>query len=485
MDKITQDIEDIYAIFDELKRFASMEFRDYVAHMDANPQDAFCTIPHPFNSGILICGHEAFRRFHQITLRHLKTLGDVARDYNESDFGSEIIHHFSDRFLKKSFNVNKDSVQSFLSVAQKQSKKKHKELTHYIPCVIVDEKKPERFNIGIVEFIRMEVFLEENKEKILEEKRNLAESYKKRQENGTPKTNNENKDIQKEADEWANIFITELHNYFLEYKWVAKVTIPKCDIKISRCRAEIVIGAALDIIKLFFRELHGKGLRMGHDAYGPENTANLTSEVEKRNKFHISYGWREIRGTYAGDNWFQEMTNPKIYPYIDGAASALNVRISPTNKMHLKERLLDALTWYGQAVSDTLPSTKIVKYVAAWERLVITKKEQDLTSTVCKRIAMLAHDGYQKTFQVTSKDAKEIYNWRSNLMHGTSSPFTLNIENSVPIAEKLTQASIFQAIDIFICLCHRIKDPQPRDLEEEYTRIETKFFQDLEKEKRN
>jgi hypothetical protein len=482
MDKISCDIDDVEFILGEIIKFASMEPQALFAFLKDKNEDALCSVPHPSRGGgILICGREAFRRFYFITERLLKTLGDSASDYDDNDVYKKIINNFSKNFIKVGVEINKNAVQSFLSTALKQSRKNHKELIHYIPCVVVHEEKPERFNIGIVEFIRTETFLRENEDKFLKYVDETSEFYRRIwEENST--NNKENKDeIVNDARNKASIFVTELNEYFSDHKWVAKVAIPKCDTKVSRERAEIVINSALDIIKLFFKELHGKGLRLGHDVAVPRKVANLTSDVEEGQKFDISYGWRGADGTYAGDKWYEELTKPRVYPYITGAASALDVRISPKNKMHLKERLLDALSWYGQATSDTLPSTKIVKYVAAWERLVITKKEKDLTSTVCKRIAIFAHETYRKSFQETSRDAKEVYNWRSNLMHGTSSPFTLNIDKNVPIAEKMTQAAIFHAIDIFICLSHRIKNPQPRDLEEEYLRIEKKFLEDLNK----
>ncbi len=204
--------------------------------------------------------------------------------------------------------------------------------------------------------------------------------------------------------------------------------------QLCRYRAEIVVDAALDVLKLFFRELHGKDLRMGHSYTVPEKVATLT--VDSDNYFNISFGWRATKNNYVGDAWFEKLTSPEIHPYLLMSSSAPKARISPEYKTHLTERFLDALSWYGQAISDNLHSTKIVKYVAAWERLVITKKERDLTSTACRRIAMLAYDGCREPYEQTLKKAKDVYEWRSNLMHGTSSPFAPNIKEIVPIAEK-------------------------------------------------
>jgi len=158
-------------------------------------------------------------------------------------------------------------------------------------------------------------------------------------------------------------------------------------------------------------------------------------------------------------------------------SSALKARISPEYKTHLTERFLDALSWYGQAVSDTLHSTKIVKYVAAWERLVITRKEKDLTSTVCRRISMLAYDGCRETYEQTLKKAKDVYEWRSNLMHGTISPFAANIEEIVPIAERLTQSSLFQAVDLFVYLSQKNNKVNAKELEKEYQQREQQYIQ--------
>jgi hypothetical protein len=477
MDKITNDIEDINFIISEIIRFASMEFQELITHIDKNKQDGLCAIKHPFKNSELICGQEAFRRFYQITKRHfLNTLKDSASDFDEEDFIQELIKEFSNKFLKNQNEVNKSTVQSFLSATLKKSKAKHKPLTHYIPCVVVGESKPDRFNLGIVEFIRMEIFSDENQKKFSEVKKRDFESITKYYENEI-KREDSNVEIpsSEEIERRADIFVKELTDYFSAYKWVAKVTIPPCDAKVSKNRAEIVVDAALDILKLIFKELHGKDLRMGHSYAVPEKIANLT--VNSDGYFNISFGWRGTRNNYVGNDWFKEITKPEVHPYLQMASSVLDARISPEYKTHLKERFLDALSWYGQAVSDSLPSTKIVKYVAAWERLVITKKEKDLTSTVCRRISMLAYDGCRESYEQTLKKAKDVYEWRSNLMHGTISPFAPNINEIVPVAEKITQSTLFLAVDLFIYLSQKNEKMEAKSLEKEYEQMEQQYIQ--------
>jgi hypothetical protein len=64
--------------------------------------------------------------------------------------------------------------------------------------------------------------------------------------------------------------------------------------------------------------------------------------------------------------------------------------IDPQYTTHLKERFLDAMAWYGQAISEKQISVQIVKCVAALERLTVTKKlEKGLTDTVVRRTALL------------------------------------------------------------------------------------------------
>src|SRR5207253_11346072 len=92
-------------------------------------------------------------------------------------------------------------------------------------------------------------------------------------------------------------------------------------------------------------------------------------------------------------------------------------------------RWLDALNWYGQAVAEQLPAVKIVKYVAALERLTITEEtetdeDRGLTNAVTRRAALFAAGTDVEARNRRREEAREMYKLRSKLMHGQRSPIS-------------------------------------------------------------
>jgi hypothetical protein len=469
--KTDRDIEDIEFIVDELVRFASMDAKTMIGHLKENKNDAWFNLPHPRNDGsILTIGEAAGHRLYDLASRHLATTPDLNNDFEIGAFIAAVKKEFVLRFLKNGEKeLSQRTIDKMLSAAVKRTKRSHKALTHYIPCVVVSSDQPEAFRVGPVVFHRMEKFLEEHKEAFEISRQQIREDHIRRcQEaiaSGRPADTIATPDI---SEGIANRLVTETTEYFQQFKWLAMVSIPACDIKISRKRAERTIEAALDVLKLFFARLHGQGLRQGHSVGVRHKIANLTAEAD--GKLDFSYGWR-TQDTPTGKDWTNVLKNP------DGAfaaaASALNACRHPQSSSHLIDRYLDAMAWYGQAVSESQTSVQIVKYVAALERLTITKKlEGGLTNAVIRRTALLTSDDATVSYESASKNAGTVYDCRSRLMHGSVSPFDRELDTIVPLAEKITRIALFNSLRLFTELANKIKNATANDLEAAYVELE-------------
>src|SRR5205085_7777954 len=99
------------------------------------------------------------------------------------------------------------------------------------------------------------------------------------------------------SEKLAERLVGNTVEYFEQFKWIAIVSIPECDVTLSRERAERAIEASLDILKLFFGRTHGEPLRQGHSLGTPPKTAKLTREAD--GKLNFSYGWSS-KDTPAG-----------------------------------------------------------------------------------------------------------------------------------------------------------------------------------------
>jgi hypothetical protein len=475
--KLEKDIDDIDFIANEIVRYASMEVRDLMAYLREHKEDYWHSVPHPSGSGNLTVGAAAGRRFYELAARHLSTRPDLKHNFDTELFTAAVKKEFVWTFLKRGEKeLSQRVIDKMLAAAVKRAKKEHKALTHYIPCIVVSSKEPEAFRIGPVTFVCMEKFLHDHKEAFEAERESIREDHIRRCQEaiaaGRPAEEIATPDI---SEKLAERLVGNTVEYFEQFKWIAIVSIPECDVTLSRERAERAIEASLDTLKLFFGRTHGKPLRQGHALGTPPKTAKLTREAD--GKFDFSYGWSS-QDTPAGKEWFGVLSGPNE-SYLRAAASALYACVNPQHGSHLNERFLDAMAWYGQAVSEQQTSVRIVKYVAALERLTVTKKlEEGLTSTVTRRTALLSYDGTKEGYERVLEDAEKIYDYRSGLMHGSRSPFDKDLRFVVPLADEITRKALFDSLRIFTELDHEVKNAKAKDLEAKYQKLEAQLPQE-------
>lgn len=475
--KHEKDAEDIEFILNEIVKFQSMENREMIQYLGKNKRDARGFIPAPNGSGIWICGAAAIERFIELAERYLQTLKEDRFNFDKDKFVDSVIKQFTwfyiTNFDKRNGQITQKDSDKMLSAAVKNARQKHKAITHYIPCVVTQSNNPAPFDIGLVKFVPMSQFLAENQEDFETQKIKIRDEHiervQKEIEAGTPDDRLATPEM---SARLGDDLVSKTQHFFENFRWIAIVEIPKCDTLVSRQRAENVIEGALNILKLFFGSLHGERLRQGHSLAKPPETASLTKN--EQGEFKFSIGWAST-DAFATDSWTNILQEADGF-YLNIAVSTLELYISPSETSHLKQRLLDALAWYGQAVSEQQVSVKIVKYVAALERLTITKKmDEGLTRAVTRRVTLLICDDMSKLYETLS-EVVNLYDYRSSLMHGSISPFDEKLLQIVPIAEKITRTATFRCFELFSLIDKSKPNAKPQDLELKYEEIENKIF---------
>jgi hypothetical protein len=270
--------------------------------------------------------------------------------------------------------------------------------------------------------------------------------------------------------------------YYKPYGWVAEVRVAACDEAISRVRAELAVQAALDLLKLFaFGSHFGDRLRLGAHHGIIDKVADIVRHEDRR--FQIT--WR--RGTHwalVEDGWFDEMARGAA-GYLNAAEQLIEAYLSPEKPFDVATRWLDALSWYGQAVEERVPSAKIVKYVAALERLTITEEtptddDRGLTDAVTRRAALLAGGADETEWERRRLEAKDLYRWRSKLMHGQRSPIskeqivTDEHRSMMLKADDLARHVLIGALGEYVDLLMSSKTTDD-DLEERLSGLERQF----------
>jgi len=130
------------------------------------------------------------------------------------------------------------------------------------------------------------------------------------------------------------------------------------------------VQSSLDLLKLFLSGMRKSGIRQAHRSGHSPNVVELTRDEGR--EFHI--GWRRgPEDAVVDDNWHAIITGHYNWPL---ATKVLQSSSALGEPRKLYQRFLDALTWYGDGVSDETYAGKLVKFVAALERITVTSGEK-------------------------------------------------------------------------------------------------------------
>lgn len=264
IDKMGQHLDDLEFIYVEVTRFAKMSFQELKTHFERNKADGLCTIPHPSGRGELICGLQAYDKFLQIAKRHLTGFPDLQKQIETEELKRALIRDFVNRFLKRQADINAQSVNKMLAAALKRVKQKRQDLTHYIPCIICEDRCPAEFNVGPVHFSLMERFFSKGSSEFESERQRIYSEHRaacqKAIENGMPEKTVATPEASRGL---ADGLVEGVLTYFSDFPWVAEVTIPQCSETVSRMRAELAVEGALNVLRVLIGEDYAKKMMQG------------------------------------------------------------------------------------------------------------------------------------------------------------------------------------------------------------------------------
>jgi hypothetical protein len=102
---------------------------------------------------------------------------------------------------------------------------------------------------------------------------------------------------------------------------------------------------------------------------------------------------------------------------------ALEAAVDPDLDRPLSRRFLDAAAWFGEAVREESAAARVVKYVTALERMLMTDEAADITRLVSERVAAVCFEmPSRESFEEWRSSTQRAYALRSKLVHGSLSP---------------------------------------------------------------
>lgn len=466
---IRRSVRDLNFICGQILRFARMPRKQLLKHMAKRREDALCVIPHPDGRGHLSCGIDAVRRFGTLADLVLEYEPQLAGRLSRSNTKNRVVAAFVQRVLREKREVDVGTAEQILRDVSEGCRVSLRTAEHFVPCVLFLNGGPDEFSVGPVTFSRRVAFFRPRRASLKKSAQAGIQSHiehvERAGEGGFPPD-------RAATPEQSRRFIRGLQaralKTFRQYPWIARVQVSECDHETGEEVAERVVALAINSMRVLLGARHTDRLRLAWSRSDALRTARMWSDSD--GVFHVGIGSR-ADGPVGFENWYEGLTQSDGFELkIFGSALVPLVGCAPIR--HLQQRFLDAVGWFGDAVTDPEPTASVVKYVSAIERVMFGSWKRDRTKDFVSRLEALwtAYDcDGRKTM---GKDAREIYEARSRLLHGAVSPRDASVDRLAALSEKLSRLCILCAAQLYPMAIKAYGNPGPEQLEEVMTRMQ-------------
>jgi hypothetical protein len=398
-------------------------------HYEQHPEDKLCHIYRPGTHEMVLCRRSGIYAIERMALRL------IAEAQNGYDLSQErIAELISERILQVAIDgiTDDEELVQTLKAYVAASESEHVEASYCFPCVLLHcgpshpqyaPAPPDQFALGPVLFQKFQAFADE-----------FTQAVQKGD---------------KRADEKALELFSQSGE---KYGWVASVRIPRCASDVSRRRAEEIIEAAINLLKVFIGLRYARLMRLPHTAPSRNRETCVLTEIDKK----VEWTWhgRSLEGALvAGDPL------AGIAPCTRTFASELLNKGLSGKRDEATTRLIDALKWFGDASFEESGGVQIVKWIAALERLTATERlYTGLTHNFCTRVALLASGLGAGKVEDAYRVAYRAYDLRSDVMHGSRSQDDEHLAVNAGFVHDLTREALLGALAIHHLLSTRIGD---------------------------
>ncbi|PTY04600.1 hypothetical protein DB347_17955 [Opitutaceae bacterium EW11] len=451
MTKKSDNLLDLEAICERVIWSLNLSAEQLMTYARENRAEALHTINNPKNGGIIILGQQAIDRFWSIATRHLKNHPDRRARTDLAAFVKLLRETFSDHFLDQGREADQRNVDRWISAAYAKLAKSHTAVTHFIPCGLFLSSGIKRFQVGPVTFFHRSEFFQIHGDAIEQQRESIRAKHRKQVEEAVAKGfPAANAATPEQSIQLANRLTDGLLESFERYNWFAEISIADCHPDVSYNRALFTVRGALNILKVLLGSYYTNRLCTANDSSGVRKAATLIRD--EKGELNISVSSTPVDNV-IGDQWLDRLTADRYFPILSDVLLHSS-KFDPGPP--LCARLMDALFWFGEAVSERYPAAKIVKFVTAIECLCGTGIEKSLDGTergvteiVTSRAAILYSVFSNEPMEAAKKEVARIYTCRSNLVHGSVSPHDEKVAAELARTDTVTNLIILAAVEYY------------------------------------
>lgn len=412
------DVQNVTTLFEAIMR----EREAFLSGKRPNKTNWFKTIDGPPGRGIFHTGDDGWDALWALTESSMR-IGKIINRADREAVRRTLAGVLMRKFGTEGLEVNERNVARALSETFKAAKRTFKTETHFIPCHLSTSVERVGLSLGAVRFVSRP-----------EAKRALAEALRVER-----RANDEHR--KRDRPHLLGVI-----RHYKGFQWFAQVTVADCADKRSEVIALATATSALDFLHLFIGARYSRRMSILGQSSSYERTAAIARN-EADGRLSLSMGWASLGQSGLPDNWTDQILEGDGQFGMDQAGVVLESRLNPDLERPLSQRLLDALQWFGEAVRDPSPSTRVIKYVTALERLTLTTKVDDIAESVSDRVAALATGLIpNRDFAANKAAFKKVYGVRSDLAHGTISPNDPKVIKFIGDACDYSEAALRRAL---------------------------------------
>lgn len=456
MSKMNENFRDFSHIIGEMNHFTQLINDNKFSEISR--EDHLRFIDNPNEIGHKTIGRRGSLLFQEVSKRALNADETIRYRASLQTIRKAIEWHFADQILKSKKRLTSDLADKIVGKAVKYVREnKIKTVTHYIPCILAQETDRPEFSIGQVRFQTTDAFFEEYGSKITEHTKSTEAKFTQDEkllilgarsrlllakDHGWPVV---------EIKKSARYFEDNLREYFSSYRWIASTKTEGFDNTIGERVARASVETALNIMRLFIGGYHADHFRLGGGFRDESKGVTLTED--QQGKLLISTTRRNEDAT-LGDDWLDFLFSPESEGWIHTAGSLISFIQSGISVPLLYQRLIDALWWYGEAVSEPLPHAKVIRYANALEVFLGTSSK-DISHQLALRASYLCSKDVISEGSEWYDKTKKFYDARSRLVHGRMSPMDPEIDEYVSLGESISSKVLMDGLSWTLYLSHQ------------------------------
>lgn len=406
---MTSPIDSIYFALTEAGRFQQAFEERRFDVLNREKMDAFWTLPRTDGRGNLICGKAAGQQLFDTMAQLVERSpyrGRIDLKLLYEAYKLEVMR----RFVDQRQALSDENADAAFQAALAPSLERLGNFTHLVPCHLVMAKNPDRLALGPVTFWRREAYWPKMSGI-------LAAHEAKRSSTG----------IDAEA----------VNTYYTMFDWLAEVQVPNCEENPSDEIAKRMAWSAIDCVQLLIGAGSLERMTLGGVAFESDRRSHVVLQDDKIASLRMILQGRDVT---LGDETWSQTELPDVRHVLDLMGTAIAEAYRLPKAPLLSERFIDAVHWFGIAMRDTEPSSRLIMMIMAIERLLLPLKVSGIESAVRSRSEPLI--GWDKH----NRRVQAIYEARGKLAHGQLSARAPEVIEACRDVQKLAQAVLVEVL---------------------------------------